>query len=137
MNTKGIILILLAALVLFACPSPTTDDTKAVEGSLSYEAIVTPYGSSAEAAAVWTNPAAGQAVSYSIVKKDDATAVDGISVDADGKVSVAAAANAMTATLFTVTAEGTGDYSGTVTAEISITRSGDAHQRYIHLWSGH
>ena len=80
MNTKGIIFIVLAALVLFACPSPTTDDTKTVEGSLSYEAIVTPYGSSAEEAAVWTNPAAGQTLSYSIVKKDDATAVDGITM---------------------------------------------------------
>ena len=128
MNTKGIIFIVLAALVLFACPSPTTVNdqniTKTVGGVLSYGTIDTPYGTSAEEDAVWTNPAEGQTVSYSIVKKDDSTAVDGISVDANGKVSVAATANAMVATLFTVTAKGTGGYSGEVSGEISITVQG-------------
>ena len=71
-------------------------------------------------AAVWTSPVAGQTVSYSIVKKDDATAVDGITVDADGKVSVAATANAMAATQFTVSARGIGAFMGTIEADISI-----------------
>ena len=87
-----------------------------VSGSLSYNSITIYKGNNDSESPRWSNKPSGQDVEYSI-----SPTVSGVSIDkSDGRVSVSSSAGIMDRA-FTVTAMGTGDYTGEVTGSISVT----------------
>ena len=81
-----------------------------IGGTLRYSSISIDSGNSASQNPQWSGAKSGQTVSYSI-----SPSVSGVSVDrSSGRVSVSSSAAVMSRS-FTVTATGTGNYTGTVT----------------------
>ena len=116
---------IIGILILVGCESAVNSS---LTKTLNYSPISTTTGTAAEQAAVWTGASPGQTVKYTIVETGSSSAVDGITVDGNGKVTVSDTAASMSATEFTVTATGTGLYGGSLTAKITITIANSIQQ---------
>ena len=91
-----------------------------ISGKLSYQDIITTYGTQANKAPTWADVAdTNQTLSYAFKSTNIPT---GINIDtANGTVSVSNMASAMTAQAFTVVATGTGNYKSSIEGTINIT----------------
>ena len=101
-----------------------TIDRKPIEGTLSYggSSIDTTYGTAQALSVQWTDELPGHTVTYAIAPTDSADPAlpDDISfVESSGALSVSSTTAVHTGT-YTITASGSGDYTGTKEAQVSI-----------------
>ena len=100
-------------------------DPKPIEGTLSYDgsSIATTYGTAQALSIQWTGDLPEQTVTYAIAPKnsaDPALPDDILFTPGTGALSVSGTTAVHTGT-YTVTASGSGDYTGTKEVQISIT----------------
>ncbi len=86
-----------------------------ISGTLSYRALSVEYGESGSQSPQWSGAKSGQAVRYSI-----SPSASGVSIDSSsGRVSVGSNVDIMSRE-FTVTATGTGSFTGSATGRIQV-----------------